>query len=93
MDEEVFAFESFRLIPAQRMLSEDGKPVRIGGRALDILAALTERAGETISKEELIARAWPKRSSKPRSCSGNAVGAARISDVWQRAGRRRAALM
>ena len=59
MDEEVFAFGSFRLIPAQRMLSEDGKPVRLGSRALDILAALTERAGETISKEELIARAWP----------------------------------
>ena len=33
--------------------------MRIGGRALDILAALTERAGETISKEELIARGWP----------------------------------
>jgi DNA-binding winged helix-turn-helix (wHTH) protein len=59
MDEEVFAFGPFRLIPAQRMLSEDGKPVRLGGRALDILAALGERAGETISKEELIARAWP----------------------------------
>ena len=59
MDGEIFAFGSFRLIPAQRMLSEDGKPVRLGSRALDILAALTERAGETISKEELIARAWP----------------------------------
>jgi len=59
MDEEVFAFGSFRLIPAQRMLFEDGKPVRLGGRALDILAALTERPGETISKEELIVRAWP----------------------------------
>ena len=59
MDEEVFAFGSFRLIPAQRMLSEDGKPVRLGGRALDLLAALAERAGETISKEELIGRAWP----------------------------------
>src|SRR5215469_13946208 len=59
MDEEVFAFGPFRLIPAQRMLSEDGKPVRLGGRALDILAALAQRAGETISKEELIAGAWP----------------------------------
>jgi predicted ATPase/DNA-binding winged helix-turn-helix (wHTH) protein len=59
MDEEVFAFGSFRLIPAQRLLAEGGKPVRLGGRALDILAALAERAGETISKEELIARAWP----------------------------------
>jgi predicted ATPase/DNA-binding winged helix-turn-helix (wHTH) protein len=59
MDEVAFAFGSFRFFPAQRMLSEDGKPVRIGGRALDILTALTERAGETVSKEELIGRAWP----------------------------------
>src|SRR6516165_5614114 len=58
MDEEVFAFGSFRLVPAQRMLSEDGKPLRLGSRAFDILAALTERAGQTISKEELIARVW-----------------------------------
>ena len=59
MDEEAFAFGSFRLIPAQRALSEDGKPVRLGSRALDVLVALVERPGETISKEELIARAWP----------------------------------
>jgi predicted ATPase/DNA-binding winged helix-turn-helix (wHTH) protein len=59
MDEEVFAFGSFRLIPAQRMLSEDGKPLRLGSRAFDILVALIERAGHTIPKEELIARAWP----------------------------------
>src|SRR5262252_8636804 len=59
MDEEVFAFGSFRLIPAQCMLSEDGKLLRLGGRALDILVALVERRGETISKKELIARAWP----------------------------------
>ena len=59
MDEEVFAFGSFRLIPAQRMLSEDRKPLRLGGRAFDILVALVERRGATISKEVLIARAWP----------------------------------
>ena len=59
MDEEAFTFGSFRLIPTQRMLSEDGNPVHLGSRALDILAALTERAGETVTKEQLIARAWP----------------------------------
>jgi DNA-binding winged helix-turn-helix (wHTH) protein len=59
MDEEVFAFGSFRLIPAQRLLFEDGKPVGLGSRALDTLIALVERAGETISKDELIARIWP----------------------------------
>jgi DNA-binding winged helix-turn-helix (wHTH) protein len=59
MDEESFAFGSFRLIPARRMLIEDGKPLRVGGRALDILVTLVEHAGETVSKEQLIARTWP----------------------------------
>ena len=59
MDEDVFAFGSFRVVPAQRTLSVDGKPLRLGGRAFDILVVLVERAGATISKEELIARAWP----------------------------------
>src|SRR5215472_13382953 len=59
MDEETFVFGSFRLVPAQRMLLDDGKQVRLGSRALDILTALVERAGETIPKERLIARAWP----------------------------------
>ena len=59
MDDETFAFGPFRLIPAQRVLREDGRPLRLGSRAFDILAALVQRPGETITKEELIARAWP----------------------------------
>ena len=59
MDEEIFAFGPFQLMPAQRMLLDDGKPVRLGSRALDILIALVEHAGETISREQLIARTWP----------------------------------
>jgi DNA-binding winged helix-turn-helix (wHTH) protein len=57
--EETFGFGSFRLIPAQRMLLEDGKPLRLGSRALDILVTLIESAGETIRKDQLIARTWP----------------------------------
>src|SRR5215831_13297315 len=41
------------------MLLEDGKPLRLGSRAIDILIALVEGAGETIHKEQLIARTWP----------------------------------
>jgi DNA-binding winged helix-turn-helix (wHTH) protein len=59
VDEESFTFGSLRLIPAQRMLLEDGKPVRLGSRALDILITLVERAGQTIRKDEIIARTWP----------------------------------
>ncbi len=59
MDEEVFVFGSFRLIPAQRMLLEGGKPLRLGSRAFDILATLVESAGETLRKDQLMARTWP----------------------------------
>jgi predicted ATPase/DNA-binding winged helix-turn-helix (wHTH) protein len=59
VDDETFVFASFRLIPAQRMLLDDGEPLRLGSRALDVLITLVEHAGETVSKEQLIARAWP----------------------------------
>src|SRR5258707_3092357 len=55
-----FLFRSFELFPEQRLLLEGDRPVRLGSRALDILAALVERAGEVVGKEELIARAWPQ---------------------------------
>ena len=58
VDEEIFAFGSFRLIPAERMLLEDGKPLRLGSRALDILVMLVESAGETVPKDRLIASTW-----------------------------------
>src|ERR1700692_3831349 len=55
-----FLFHSFELFPEQRLLLEGDKPVRLGSRAFDILAALVERAGQVVGKEELIARAWPQ---------------------------------
>ncbi|MCP3709280.1 helix-turn-helix transcriptional regulator [Paraburkholderia sp. CNPSo 3274] len=56
---EAFLFGSFELIPAQRMLFNGGCAVRVGNRALEILVALVERCGELVTKQELIARAWP----------------------------------
>jgi predicted ATPase/DNA-binding winged helix-turn-helix (wHTH) protein len=53
------SFGRFRLIPAQLQLLEANKPVHLGSRALAILIALTERAGELVSKDELITRVWP----------------------------------
>jgi predicted ATPase/DNA-binding winged helix-turn-helix (wHTH) protein len=53
------AFGTFRLLPQQRVLLEDGRPLRLGSRALDILVALAEHPGAVISKDELIARVWP----------------------------------
>src|SRR6202035_3396363 len=59
MDERAISFGSFRLLPSQRLLLEGDQPVRLGSRALDILAVLADNAGRVVSKEELIARVWP----------------------------------
>jgi predicted ATPase/DNA-binding winged helix-turn-helix (wHTH) protein len=54
-----FSFGSFRLLAAERRLLCAGEPVEIGSRALDILIALVEHAGEVIAKKVLMARVWP----------------------------------
>src|SRR5712671_8003650 len=58
--ERSISFGPFRLLAAQRLLLEGDTPVRLGSRAFDILAALVERAGAVVGKEQLIARAWPQ---------------------------------
>src|SRR5580693_8839067 len=60
MDGRAISFGPYRLLAAQRLLVEGDRPVRLGSRAFDILAALVERAGEVVGKEQLIARAWPQ---------------------------------
>lgn len=57
--QRVFAFGPFLLVPERQLLTRDDIPVRIGGRALDILIALVERPGQLVSKAELFSRAWP----------------------------------
>jgi predicted ATPase/DNA-binding winged helix-turn-helix (wHTH) protein len=57
--EHMICFDSFQLIPTRRMLTEDGKPLRVGGRALDILIALVQRHGEVVGKSELLELVWP----------------------------------
>jgi predicted ATPase/DNA-binding winged helix-turn-helix (wHTH) protein len=54
-----FSFGRFRLLPEERTLLDAKGPVRISSRALDILIVLVDHAGELVSKEQLIARAWP----------------------------------
>jgi len=53
------SFGPFRLNPTRRTLARDGKPLRLGSRALDLLIALVESGENLISKEELLKRVWP----------------------------------
>ncbi|WP_183257443.1 winged helix-turn-helix domain-containing protein [Bradyrhizobium sp. CIR48] len=56
--DSVIAFGPFRLFTKSRLLEKDGVPLHLGGRALDILIFLAERAGEVVDKRELIKRIW-----------------------------------
>lgn len=54
-----YSFGSYVLVPERQLLMRDHTTVRVGSRALEILAALIERPGELVSKAELVSRAWP----------------------------------
>src|SRR5262245_41973311 len=57
--EVIFSFGPFRLVPRRQLLLLDGQPVRLGGRAFELLQLMVLRSGELVSKDELIAAAWP----------------------------------
>lgn len=53
------AFGPFVFVPGRRVLLRGDLPLRLGSRALDLLAALVERPGVLMSKRELMSRVWP----------------------------------
>src|SRR5580704_9009502 len=55
------AFGRFEVLPDRREVLADGRPVKLGGRAFDVLMALIEARGAVVSKEALMARVWPDR--------------------------------
>jgi len=61
---EIFLFEDFRLDRRGGLSRRDDigafVPVAIGSRGLDILGVLVERAGEVVSKDEIISAVWPE---------------------------------
>ena len=56
---DVLSFGPFSLFAAERLLKKGDEPIPLGGRALDILIALAERAGEVVTHKELISTVWP----------------------------------
>jgi predicted ATPase/DNA-binding winged helix-turn-helix (wHTH) protein len=57
--DQTLRFGPFVLHPSERILLEGGRAIRIGDRALKILILLLQRAGQVVTKDELIAHAWP----------------------------------
>jgi DNA-binding winged helix-turn-helix (wHTH) protein/tetratricopeptide (TPR) repeat protein len=56
---EPFAFGPFRFDPERRILWRGDALVEIAPRALDLLAALVARAGDVVTKDELMRAVWP----------------------------------
>jgi predicted ATPase/DNA-binding winged helix-turn-helix (wHTH) protein len=56
---DVLSFGPFSLFTAERLLKKADEPIPLGGRALDVLTALAERAGEVVTHEELASSVWP----------------------------------
>ncbi len=54
-----FLFGPFRLCASKRILFEGDRDVRLGAKAIEILIALVRRAGELVTKRELLEIAWP----------------------------------
>ncbi len=54
-----FHFGQFQFLPARRLLLEDGQPIRLGSRAMEILSVLLGSAGSVVAKETLIESVWP----------------------------------
>lgn len=55
----IICFGGFTAIPAARELFHEGKPVRLGGRAFDLLMLLLTSQGEVVSKEKIMRHVWP----------------------------------
>jgi adenylate cyclase len=54
-------FGNFQVDLTKRELSNGGSPVQLGSRAFDVLCALAAAKGETVTKDQLMARVWPDR--------------------------------
>jgi predicted ATPase/DNA-binding winged helix-turn-helix (wHTH) protein len=59
--QDLVSFGRFRVSRLRREVLADGRSIRIGGRAFDLLMALIEARGSVVSKDALMGRIWPDR--------------------------------
>lgn len=64
-----FRFEGWELRLFERQLLVQGRPVPVGGRGFDLLAALVEHRGRVVTQAELLAAAWPGLVVEPNNVS------------------------
>jgi len=55
----LYAFESFRLDPQERLLLRNGQPVPLPPRVFDTLLLLVQNSGHLVLKDDLMKTLWP----------------------------------
>ena len=56
----IYQFGEFELRVSARLLARDGKPVPLGSKAFEVLTCLVMRAGDVVTKDELLKTVWPE---------------------------------
>ena len=72
------AFGPFRVLPHRRELLANGQPIKLGGRAFDVLMALIEARGAVVGKDALMQRVWPSRIVEENSLQAQ-ISALRVA--------------
>ncbi|WP_316397163.1 ATP-binding protein [Bradyrhizobium sp. 33ap4] len=80
---DILKFGPFWLIPNHGVLLKEGRPVRLGSRAFDILVLLARNAGRVLSKQELMDNVWPGTAVVEANLSVHMAGLRRALDTGQ----------
>jgi len=55
----IYQFGPFQLDTAEQILTREGKPVALTGKAFQTLLVLVENSGRTVTKDDLLSKVWP----------------------------------
>jgi predicted ATPase/DNA-binding winged helix-turn-helix (wHTH) protein len=78
VSDAIHRFGAFELFPRRQLLIHAGIPVTIGSRALAILSHLVEHAGSLVSRDALLAAAWPNIFVHPGNLKVNVASLRRV---------------
>jgi predicted ATPase len=62
MVEQLLRFGEISIAPDRRQVLRNGQPIKLGGRAFDLLMVLVENRGRVVTKDELLDRVWGDES-------------------------------
>jgi eukaryotic-like serine/threonine-protein kinase len=59
VQQRTYCFGEFELNVGSRSLSRQGEPIPLGSKAFEVLTCLVSRAGQVVTKDEMLRTVWP----------------------------------